>query len=55
MVKDPVFELECELNNEMITEWQQKYKRNKRKMAKSFIYKIADIMLASGIHFQRIY
>ena len=54
MVKEPLFEIECEFNNSMIMDWKKKYVNNRSKMAKSFMYKIADIMLASGINFVKV-
>ena len=54
MSTEPLFEIECEFNNSMIANWKQKYEKNTQKMAKSFMYKIADIMLASGINFIKV-
>ena len=54
MSKEPLFEIECEFNNATIKEWMKKYEKNRNKMAKSFMYKIADVMLASGINFIKV-
>ena len=54
MYKEPIFEVECEFNHSMMTDWKRKYEKHPKNMARSFMYKIADIMLASGINFTKV-
>ena len=57
---DPAFEVECELVQSAPSDgcneraWRARHKASPRRMARSFLYKIADAMLSTGITFEMV-
>ena len=48
---DPIFEIECELSHPLNASWVGRHRNNPRRMARSFLYKVSDVMLNTGITF----
>lgn len=48
---EPLFEVECEFSNAPPEQWAAKYGNDTRAMATSLLYKVADIMMSTGISF----
>ena len=48
---EPVFEVECEVMHDTLDAWSVRHKHNNSRMARSFLYKISDMMLSTGIAF----
>lgn len=48
---EPIFEVECELDRERLGLWTSKYGDDRCKMARSFLYKVSDMMMTTGVRF----
>lgn len=51
MTSDPCFEIECELRNTDVAAWMARHGGKGHKVARSFLFKVADIMMLTGVHF----